>query len=338
MIKTILRLVRVEFMKLRRQKLPYIALALVILAVVLPIAGAKKTAQGDSDERQSEDERQSKEEKNTQNGFDVVSEGASNAFQLATLFMLMIASLMFSSELAQGTMRTCLVKPVTRTEFFLGKFLMLLLVTIGIVAFVGLLGAVLTHFTTGFGNITDKRYTDYIYVQKAEMITFTYYALILTVLPILAVMAFGILMSIIIESPGASAMAAVILGLTVHFIVTPVLPSVEPYLPNTYLNFYTDGLGRLSQGDLTQKWKFQIISDFSRVEYACPEHPQEEIKIQAPGKCPVCGHKLTVRKAFYKHTPERRAMVIQSIAIPLIYLIVFTLGAFVMFKRKDILM
>lgn len=300
MLFRLIKLVGVEFSKLRHQRLCYIALGFIILTVVLSVL----VAPGESAEIA---------ETTRSGGFAPFSRACLNGLQLGAIFLLIFSSMTIASESSTGTLRMILTKPFRRGEFILTKLIVLIILTLGIMLLVGLLTFILVGQFYGFGNVIEPSLSPdeapYEYVTKTVMLRYSIYSLILTLLPLIAIALFGLFISTLIENVGVAVGLSILVYLLLDYLIGGLAEWMAPYLFNHYNTFYFSTLADLSQGILTEIWHFQAIDT-------------------------VLGLKDTKTPLI---TTAKQWVIIKSIIIPIGYSILFLITSLIIFRRKDVL-
>lgn len=215
MLLRILRLVRFELEKLLRQKLPYVVLFPIVGSVLLVMLNAT----GVNGEAPSNPM--------IRNGFEYLAASCLWALRLVSVFAVVLASLSLSSEASHGTYRMVLVRPVTRTDVFAAKALVVVLVVLALFAATALLSWGALHLVHGFWRdgsyvspLNEGRYTlmgEEVVSDpnrsKAQLAADFRLALLLSLLPLIASGFFGLLISSIFDNTGAA------VGLAMFFAV-----------------------------------------------------------------------------------------------------------------------
>ncbi|KAF0246957.1 MAG: hypothetical protein FD180_180 [Planctomycetota bacterium] len=212
------RLTRFELAKLFRQKLPYVVLFPIVGAILLVIMrGMDVKSEVVADPR-------------LRDGFEYLVTSCLWALRLVSGFAVVIASLSLSGEASQGTYRMILVRPVTRTDVFISKALVVAIVVIALFIATALLSYVMLHVVHGFwrdGNyvspLNEGRYTlmgEEIVsdpnLSKDVLAADFRLAMALSILPLLASGFFGLLISSIFDNTGAAVGLAMFLAIALY--------------------------------------------------------------------------------------------------------------------------
>jgi len=206
MLPRVLRLVRFELAKLFRQKLPYVVLFPIVGAIFLVMLNAMDV-HGEAPSNPM-----------IRNGFEYLTTSCLWALRLVSVFAVVIASLSLSSEASHGTWRMMLVRPVTRTDVFVAKVLVIATVVLALFALTALASWGALHLSHGFWReghymspLTEGKYTlmgeevvsDPLRTKDILARDFRL-ALALSLLPLLASGCFGLLISSMFDNTGAA--------------------------------------------------------------------------------------------------------------------------------------
>ena len=218
MMSRVGRLVRFELAKLFRQKMPYVVLFPIVGAIMLVMMRGLDV-QGDAvaDPR-------------IRNGFEYLGTSCLWALRLVSVFAVVIASLSLSGEASQGTYRMILVRPVTRTDVFIAKTLVVAVVVLALFIATALLSYLMLHVVHGFWRegsymspLNEGRFT----LMGEEILSDPNrskdvlaadfrLAMTLSILPLLASGFFGLLISSIFDNTGAAVGLAMFLAIALY--------------------------------------------------------------------------------------------------------------------------
>lgn len=212
------RLVRFELAKLFRQKLPYVVLFPIVGAVMLVmLRGMDVQGEAVADPR-------------IRNGFEYLGTACLWALRLVSVFAVVIASLSLSGEASQGTYRMILVRPVTRTDVFISKALVISIVVLALFLATALVSYGMLHLVHGFWRdgsyvspLNEGRFT----LMGEEVISDPNrtrdvlagdfrLAMTLSILPLLASGFFGLLISSLFDNTGAAVGLAMFLAVALY--------------------------------------------------------------------------------------------------------------------------
>jgi len=314
MVRRIKNLISVEFMKITRQRLFFIALFLITLTVVLSVllepSEGKKSS---SEELGTTSETVQKLAHRPDGGFGPLIRGCKNGFALAAIFILIFSALSIATETTSGTIRMVLTRPIRRSELFLAKALTLIIIAIIIILLIEILSFAISYLAYGLSHVTDATYPDTPFPQGAKvlMIRYTLYSFIMVAFPLIAIIFFGLFISSFVENVGIAIALAILIYLSFDYIIIGLFDKVAPYLFSYYHAFYLDRLYDLSGAIADSNWAFKVIDEWIGLG-------KGEIKTSA----------------LY---PEWQLMVIKSIIVPIGYIIVFTIPSLIILRRKDIL-
>lgn len=218
MIARVGRLVRFEIAKLLRQKLPYIVL-LPIVAIVLLVMTRGLDVKGEivADPR-------------LRDGFEYLATACLWSLRFVSVFAVVIASLSLSGEASQGTYRMILVRPVTRTDVFASKVIVVSIVVLGLFLATALLSYGSLHLVHGFWRdghyvspLNEGRYTlmgEEIVSDPGrpkEVLAADFrLAMLLSILPLLASGFFGLLISSMFDNTGVAVGLAMFLAIALY--------------------------------------------------------------------------------------------------------------------------
>jgi hypothetical protein len=218
MISRVRRLVRFELAKLFRQKLPYVVLFPIVGAIMLVMMrGMDVRGEVVTDPR-------------LRNGFEYLAASCLWALRLVSVFAVVIASLSLSGEASQGTYRMILVRPVTRTDVFISKALVVAIVVLALFIATALFSYLMLHVVHGFWRdgsymspLNEGRFTlmgEEILsdpnLSKDVLAADFRLSMTLSILPLLASGFFGLLISSIFDNTGAAVGLAMFLSIALY--------------------------------------------------------------------------------------------------------------------------
>lgn len=138
------------------------------------------------------------------NAWSTLAGSASKAQFIAMIMLLILSGTSMAEEAQFGTMKAILTRPYRRAETILAKALTLSLFVVSIVFVLALAGLLTGSINYDFIEIRDPRYVDNVIVKLDDMWKTTVIAFLLLIPPLLALVSFGIFLSLIIEQPGYS--------------------------------------------------------------------------------------------------------------------------------------
>ncbi|MBI4835477.1 MAG: ABC transporter permease subunit [Planctomycetes bacterium] len=321
MFKRIIDLTGVELGKLMRQRIFYIALFLIILVVVFSIfwevswnAPSGKTSSGGGEVENLEETAKPVEASRPDGGFGPLTRACMNGFGLATIFILICASLSISSEMTTGTIRMMLIRPVRRSEFFISKAFALIIVAMMIVLLIELLSFVLVDIVYGFSKVTNPTYGDVPFEQGelALMVRYTIYTFLLVILPFITTIFLGLLISTLVENVGVAIAAAILIYLIMDYFIISIFDNAGTYFFSYYDVFYLDQLSSLAKAYSGDSWAFSVLDQL--LGFGTGEIKNSSLYLE-------------------KWLP----MVAKSALVPIGYIILFSVPSLIVLKKKDIL-
>ncbi|MEK7466901.1 MAG: ABC transporter permease subunit [Planctomycetota bacterium] len=260
MMSRVGRLVRFEMAKLFRQKLPYVVLFPIVASILLVmVRGLDVQGEAVADPR-------------IRNGFEYLETSCLWALRLVSVFAVVIASLSLSGEASQGTYRMILVRPVTRTDVFISKALVIAVVVIVLFIATALLSYLMLHLVHGFWRdgsylspLNEGRYTlmgeevlsDPNRAKEVLAADFRL-AMTLSILPLLASGFFGLLISSIFDNTGAAVGLAMFLAIALYGFAT-VDRQAGKYVFSHSLEYGLTVAKHRAEGYSDRKWEDEEI-------------------------------------------------------------------------------
>lgn len=176
-------------------------------------------------------------------GFQIAVFSLKICLQLLALIILAFSSMTLSEEIATGTAKIILVRDVKRRNFILGKFIALVCLSTLLIVFYHLISLVLGHFLGGLTAITEG---DYLLFSASELSTAFFGGMALTVFAMIALIAFGCFISILIKGSGG----AVATGIVIYFFmqILSQMNLFQKYLFTRYLFLPVDNMAKLVEG------------------------------------------------------------------------------------------
>jgi ABC-type transport system involved in multi-copper enzyme maturation permease subunit len=130
------------------------------------------------------------------------SRGASNGFILGGILLLFYASMLLAGEGNLRTWKTIMLRAHTRVEWIAGKLLLLLLLSVGLLVLVTGSALAAAALVAPYGDISEEGYVIY---ESAFMAQSTLTAVALVVPPLVALAAFGLMVSTLTDHTGIAA-------------------------------------------------------------------------------------------------------------------------------------
>ena len=314
MFGRICNLIGVELTKLTRQRIFYAAILLIIITVALSVLlEPPQNKPGSDEELGGTTPVKAQIEKRPDGGFGPLSKSCKNGFVLASILMLIFSALSISSETTTGTIRMILTRPIKRSELFFAKAIMLIMVAVFIVITIEVISLTLSYAAYGLNNVTYSAYPDTPFPEGARylMIRYSLYSFVLIIFPLVAVIFFGLLISTLVENAGFAIALAILIYLSFDYVIIGLFDKQAPYFFSYYNNFYWDKLNDLSNTISNSAWAFNVLDELFWIGNG-------DIKTSS---------------LYY----EWRFTVLRSIFVPICYVIVFSIPALFVLKRKDIL-
>ena len=176
-------------------------------------------------------------------GFQVTVFSLKICLQLLALIILAYSSMTLSEEIATGTAKMILVRDVKRRNFILGKFIALACLSTVLVVFYHLVSLVLGYF---FGGLMAIKEGDYLLFSASELSTAFFGGMGLTVVAMIALVAFGCFVSILIKGSGGAVATAIVIYFFMQILSQMNL--IQKYLFTRYLLLPVDNMARLVEG------------------------------------------------------------------------------------------
>ena len=232
----LLPLLRNEFTKALRRKLPYFGIASMglLCVVVYFIAGRLSTAA-------------------TANAWGYVAFSMQGVFSdLGPVFIIVFSAMLLAEETGTGTIRAALAAPIHRWELYLAKAVIGLIYMLVLSVAALLFSVALASIHYHFGPVNDSYGP--IYGQSRVLHEFLL-GFVLSWIPLATLSLFGLFISTIIRSPGA----AVAVGISTLFIVdfTKHLVGLDAWIFTKDIGFSWIMLQQLAQG-MDYQWQPEV--------------------------------------------------------------------------------
>ncbi len=153
------------------------------------------------------------------------------ALNLVGVIMLMLyCSTLISADLGSGTIRTILVRPLRRRDYFFSKLLMGFTYTLVLITL-----AALTAWLLAFilGNLTGIHFGDEIIYTDSDMRTGFLLALLLSLMPLFTTVTYALMISTFTRSNVAAVSTSIGLWIVVDFLKQPL--RIQTFFFSTYL-------------------------------------------------------------------------------------------------------
>jgi ABC-type transport system involved in multi-copper enzyme maturation permease subunit len=217
--RSILRLIWAEIIKIKSHPFIYISIGILISATILaahfqPLLAGRKES-----------------EWATFNSYQLFAYGAKSGSLIASYILVSFSSLLFAGEFDRGTIKLLLTRPIHRTEVFLSKVAIAVLLSsllYGLVLYVSYFYAVWQ------GNLGPVWDTDQYLIMRSEasLQSDFWNTLPIAYLPLLTSCFLGIFISNLIDSSGFAVLIAFVLFLLLNFVSTFLGESQQ-------MNFFT---------------------------------------------------------------------------------------------------
>lgn len=243
MISRIGRLTAAEGLKLRAQPLFWIALALIALITIFTEVGYAAFTKRESVWRDW-------------HALHLFAIGYQIGLKVATYVLVVFAAMLIAGEFDRGTIKNLLTRPVSRTDVFVSKCLVVLLLG-GFLFGVVLYAALATALALGdLGPVWDEG--QYLILRGAEdVLWYTRQTVAMTLLPLLAAGFLGLWISTWTESSGYAVAIAVVLFLAGDIVSGWLRESAQQKVFFYYPSYATAKLLALLQGE---GWKRETIT------------------------------------------------------------------------------
>jgi ABC-2 type transport system permease protein len=239
---------------MQSQRFLAVSVLFTFIAVGVAIHGSESTVAPTAVGAGTEIDRDSDEQRATgeTRGFALLAVGWKWGCRAVALVVLIAGGLLISTEFAQGTLKLALSRPVRRCEVFLAKWIVL--TAFAVVLTVAVLGGTWAYVgvITGFSEIRDPKYPEFIHFSMAAMSDAAWHAALQTILPILCLGAMGLLVSSLSPGSGTSVAVAILFHLLLD-VMNEYLPiEAASWLFSHYLRMPTDILWEMSQAFSTR--------------------------------------------------------------------------------------
>jgi ABC-type transport system involved in multi-copper enzyme maturation permease subunit len=228
-----LPLLRNEITKAGRRKVPYFGIGAIGLLCVIIYAFAGQVSSAAS-----------------ANAWGYVAISMELVFNdLGPIFILMFSAMLLSEETGTGTIRAALAAPVYRWEFYLAKAVVGLLYMLAVSLAALVFSAALARIHYQFGAVGDAMGIVY---TPGRAVRELLLGIVLSWIPLGALVMYGLLISALVRSPGAAVSAAIATFFISEF--AKHLVGLDPYLFTKYLGHSWVTLQQLAQG-LDYQWR-----------------------------------------------------------------------------------
>jgi hypothetical protein len=255
MINRVARLFVGEYVKITRQYFFYIAIFIIVVVSILAGEFVPKlygrTARVE-----------------TLHSIEIFSYSFPTGLKLAILFGVVFSSLAFSSEFERGTIRIMLSKPITRTDFFIAKVLIITCLTlffITIAFYTSFLYGLIKGEMGGVWKAGEFYYHTEESYELEKILGDMCKAVLLSILPALATAYLALLISAWLDHSGFAVAISVILVFSFDIILKFVR---EPeYLFFYYINYAFDVLSGFAKGLDDVRWEEKYDKTLCYITY-----------------------------------------------------------------------
>ncbi len=273
MLGRLLRLCVAELLKMQSQRFLAISVLFTFIAVGVAIHGSESAVAGeraagtkiDTDADDADSGAGGRPSSAETRGFAILAVGWKWGCRAVALVVLIAGALLISTEFAQGTLKLALSRPVRRCEVFMAKCIVL--AAFAVVLVVAVLGGTWAYVgaATGFSEVRDPKYSDFVHFSAAVMANAAWHAALQIVLPILCLGAMGLLVSSLSPGAGTSVAVAILFHLLLD-VLNEYLPiEAASWLFSYYIRVPTDVLCEMSQGFKTHASQLQSVGFDSMV-------------------------------------------------------------------------
>lgn len=224
----IMNLVRFELFKLSRQKGPYFIL-LAIIAITLIGAYLLRTTEEKLDL--------------STGGYGFAIAISYRGVEIITYFLLIMASMLFSSEVSSGTIKTILTRPLRRFDLLLAKYLTTLILVVIAILLIGSIGLLSGWAFYGLEALKEGSYIIYTQQQLLGNLGLAY---LFCIIPLFCIASLGLTVSTFSNSTGAALGISIGIYIVLELLsltsLRPFLFSLERFTPLLLVEDMADGL------------------------------------------------------------------------------------------------
>jgi ABC-2 type transport system permease protein len=224
----IINLVRLELFKLSRQKGPYFIL-LAIIAITLIGAYLLRTTEEKLDL--------------STGGYGFAIAISYRGLDVSTFFLLILASMLFSSEVGNGTIKTILTRPLRRFDLLLAKYitaLILVIIAILLIGGIGLLSGLVYY------GLEDLKEGSYVIYNQQQLLGNLGLAFLFCIVPLFCITSLGVTVSTFSNNTGASLGISIGIFILLELLcltrLRPFLFPLERFTPLLLVEDMADGL------------------------------------------------------------------------------------------------
>jgi ABC-2 type transport system permease protein len=156
------------------------------------------------------------------------------AVWLFPLITALVAGDIIASEDHNGTLKTILTRSLERWQIFVGKALTAVTYGVAAIVLTGTVAIVVGCLQSGFNPLQSLSGT---IVSAPKALELVYVSLLIYLLPILAIVCIGLLLSSITRNSAAAVVGTLMISLLIQLVgILPGLGAVQPYLLSTQFN------------------------------------------------------------------------------------------------------
>ncbi len=193
-------------------------------------------------------------------GFEVLTRTFELTLLLACYLLLLQSAASVAGEYQDGTLRNLLVTPARRSEIVLARWIALSVTALIVLVTVSIVAAASTALHFSFDDVYEEAIEPL--AEASELRDFSVVSILHLILPLCALVSFGLCLSFFSSAP-APAAAAALGGLLILDIVKSILPAgsaARRYLVNSYLptlfdeTSYLQGTAAYARGFADRLW------------------------------------------------------------------------------------
>jgi ABC-2 type transport system permease protein len=156
------------------------------------------------------------------------------AVWLFPLITALVAGDIFASEDHNGTLKTILTRSLERWQIFAGKWLAAIAYAVAAILLAGTTAVVAGCIQSGFNSLQSLSGT---IVSAPKALELVYVSLLIYLIPILTIVAIGLLLSVLTRNSAAAVVGTLMVSLLFQLIgILPGLSGTQPYLLSTQFN------------------------------------------------------------------------------------------------------
>ena len=240
MIRRTITVVKLEIYKMIRNKLFWLLPAILVVFVMLLWSSLRFATSEDFIGIAS--------------GFYLSTALLGPATMVVAILAVIAIGISIGDEFASGTIKYVLTKPVSRTEWFLGKILSISIIAIGLFLLSVLLCLALAQITYGFSDLAEKEYLSY---PRDHLFEDLFISIGLSVLPVIVALVIGGAITLITERAAIAILVCLGFGLVSTLLGN--FKTISIFLWQTYLTLPLAQTEAIAQG-LRPEWLWNDLS------------------------------------------------------------------------------